>query len=149
MEKIWKEIKGYRGYKYILLCKNGKQDTVRIHRLVAQYFISNPQNKPQVNHIDANKKNNHISNLEWATALENTRHAYKLNLIPTYIRTKLNTAKVSKKVDQFTLEGKFVKRWDSQIEAARSLGKGSGQISGACLGRYKIAHGFIWKFVKN
>ena len=101
MEEIWRDIDGYEGlyqvsnkgrvkslkygkerilrpgwktggYLFVILCKNGNQSKQRIHRLVAQAFIPNPNNKPQVNHLDENKKNNCVDNLEWATAKENT-----------------------------------------------------------------------------
>ncbi len=65
------------GYQIIGLCKNSKGKTTQIHRLVALAFIPNPENKPQVNHIDKNRSNNIVSNLEWNTALENNTHRSK------------------------------------------------------------------------
>ncbi len=64
------------GYLRLDLFKNGERITVSPHRIVAQTFISNPENKPEVNHIDGNKSNNCTSNLEWVTHSENMRHAY-------------------------------------------------------------------------
>ena len=69
-----------KGYKFAHLCKNGKAKKITIHRLVAIEFIENPLNKPQVNHIDGNKANNHIDNLEWCTASENSKHAWDTGL---------------------------------------------------------------------
>jgi hypothetical protein len=69
-----------RGYLVIGLMINDKQRMHKIHRLVSNAFIENPENKPQVNHIDGNKLNNCISNLEWATQKENIQHAYKNGL---------------------------------------------------------------------
>lgn len=66
-----------KGYQVVGLTINGKQVTKRVHRLVANAFIPNPENKPQVNHIDKNKSNNDVSNLEWVTASENMIHALK------------------------------------------------------------------------
>lgn len=60
-----------KGYLRVYLSKNGKRKHHKVHRLVAQAFIPNPDNKPQVNHIDGNKKNNSITNLEWVTDTEN------------------------------------------------------------------------------
>ena len=69
------------GYYVVSLSRNGKEKKCRIHRLVAETFIPNPENKSQVNHIDGNKLNNHISNLEWATPKENVRHAVDNGLL--------------------------------------------------------------------
>ena len=73
--KELKQAKNKRNdYMQLTLHKNGKCYTKRVHRLVAQAFIPNPENKPQVNHIDENKTNNHMSNLEWMTSIENVNH---------------------------------------------------------------------------
>ena len=72
--------KNARGYPIVSLSMLGKQKTPTLHRLVAMAFIPNPHNKPQVNHIDGDKQNNHVSNLEWNTHQENITHAYKNGL---------------------------------------------------------------------
>lgn len=69
------------GYPYTMLYLNGKATWVNVHRVVAKTFIPNPENKPCVNHIDGNKANNKVSNLEWCTRSENTRHAFKTGLM--------------------------------------------------------------------
>lgn len=71
------------GYKRIGLRKNGKTKNWYIHQLVARAFIPNPLSKPEVNHIDCNKANNHISNLEWCTKKENMRHRKLMGLYDT------------------------------------------------------------------
>ena len=68
------------GYLKVCLCENQKRLYRFVHRLVAQTFIPNLENKPTVNHIDGNKKNNNLENLEWATYQENNIHALKTNL---------------------------------------------------------------------
>ncbi len=79
------------GYMEVNLSVNQKSKLIRIHRLVAEAFIANPKDKPQVNHIDGNKTNNHVSNLEWNTQSENQIHAYKTKLqIPNLGPAKLN-----------------------------------------------------------
>ena len=103
---LWKDIKGYEGlykitslgdvysvtrkkfiyqsidrygYKQCLLYNNGKHKTKKVHRLVAEAFIENIDNKPQINHKDGNRTNNRIDNLEWCTNSENQLHSYKCN----------------------------------------------------------------------
>lgn len=66
------------GYLFVDLYKNGKHRREYVHRLVANAFIPNPQNKPYINHIDGNPHNNSIINLEWCTPLENVEHAVKV-----------------------------------------------------------------------
>lgn len=68
------------GYYRTNLAKNGMNRTVKVHRLVAEAFIPNPEGKPEVNHVDGNKQNNHVSNLEWCTHGENQNHAYRIGL---------------------------------------------------------------------
>ena len=79
-ERILKPALNDSGYKIVVLTKNKKSKSLRVHRLVALAFIPNLENKPQVNHKDGNKLNNHIDNLEWCTNSENEIHAYKLGL---------------------------------------------------------------------
>ena len=68
------------GYYLVTLCYKGKQKNKFIHRLLAEHFIDNPENKPVVNHIDGVKTNNNLSNLEWCTVKENSQHAVNLGL---------------------------------------------------------------------
>tara|TARA_Y100001938_G_C7985980_1_gene376903 strand:- start:372 stop:869 length:498 start_codon:yes stop_codon:yes gene_type:complete len=76
-----KQGKNTKGYPIVYLSINHtKQKTIAVHRLVAQHFIDNPDNKPQVNHIDGDKTNNDITNLEWMTNKENNRHAIDTGL---------------------------------------------------------------------
>ena len=74
-DRILCPIKNKGGYMEYTFCQNGIKKTLSIHRLVAYYFIENPENKPYVNHLDGNKTNNNVNNLEWCTAQENNIHA--------------------------------------------------------------------------
>lgn len=79
-EKILKPSITNWGYQRVVLQLNGIRKHVKVHRLVALYFLENPENKPEVNHKDGNKLNNHVDNLEWVTPKENEQHAYLLGL---------------------------------------------------------------------
>ena len=79
-ERILKPFKSTKGYLRIELNCYGKRKIFSVHRLVALAFLDNPLNKPQVNHIDGDKTNNNITNLEWCTNSENQLHSYKNNL---------------------------------------------------------------------
>ena len=119
---------------------------LRIHRLVAQYFIPNPEGKKQVNHIDGNKKNNHYANLQWVTNQENMIHAVS-NGLTNYSKvighTTYKGIQPYRPVVQFTLDSVVVSRYNSVKQAKRDTGI---QISGALSGRYKTAGGFVWKY---
>lgn len=79
-ERMLKPRVSKNGYLYVHLRNGNISKYVKIHRLVAEAFIPNPDNKPQVNHINGNKLDNTVDNLEWVTASENTMHAFKLGL---------------------------------------------------------------------
>lgn len=70
----------HKGYYKVDLYNNGDCSTKRVHRLVAEAFIPNPDNKPDINHIDGNKRNNSADNLEWVTKSENIQHAFRTGL---------------------------------------------------------------------
>lgn len=77
-QKILKASKSKSGYYIVSFCVDGVKSNQTIHRLVARAFIANELNKPQVNHKDGNKLNNHVNNLEWVTVSENGLHAYRV-----------------------------------------------------------------------
>lgn len=134
--KLMKLINDKNGYKKINLYKNGKKTTFQVHRLVAIAFIPNPENKPQVNHIDEDKTNNNVSNLEWVTAKENTNHG---------TRNVRSGESISKAVRNITT-GVVYK---SQTAAAAELGLIQGSISRCCSGRRKTTGDFEWEYVQE
>ena len=138
-EKIRKNNTHKNGYKNVDLWKEGKAKTFKVHRLVAQAFVPNPNNLPEVNHIDENKENNKASNLEWVTAEYNTNYG---------TRGKRAGEKRKKPVLQFALDGNFIKEHTSAKEAAKQFGNKhiAMQIGECCRGTQKTAHGFKWRF---
>ena len=123
------------GYLKITLWKDGKSYTRRVHRLVAEQFIPNPDNLPVVNHIDGNKKNPDVNNLEWCTQQENVQHAFNTGL----------TLKTSDKV-VVRGDGRVYK---SLTEAAKENYITKSAISKAIHGVRKTAGGWTWKEVKD
>jgi hypothetical protein len=124
---------------------NGKQKNVSVHRLIAIHFIPNPNNYKEVNHIDGNKINNHISNLEWVNKSMNMKHAYRLGLCtPVCIKGKENPESV--RVNQFDLNGKLIKTYDCINDAAKELGVWRQNISQACRGIRKTVKNSTWKY---
>ena len=121
------------GYAFVALCKGDgtKPKQIKIHRLVAQAFIPNPLNLPQVNHIDECKTNNDVTNLEWCTVSQNIRHSI-------YQR--------SCKINQLNLDGELVKTWKSSMHIERQLGFDHGYIIKSCKGKRKQAYGFRWEY---
>ena len=126
------------GYLMISLCTGGKQKMFSVHRLVCQAFHENPDNKPQVNHINEDKTDNRACNLEWSTAKENMNHGTH--------NERVAKAR-SKPVGQYTRYGDLVKVWPSTQEAERQAGFNHGNISEVANGNRKTACGFIWKYV--
>ena len=126
-------IKG--GYAQLDLCKNGIKRPYLVHRIVAETFVPNPKNLPQVNHKDGNKLNNCADNLEWCTAKENMIHSVKAGL-----RTDL------KAVDALSKEGRYIATYPSIKEAARALGVNHQNISSCCHGRTRSCGGFVWRY---
>ena len=112
------------GYHHVGLYLNGKQKYQLIHRLVAITFIPNPENKREVNHIDGDKTNNRVSNLEWSTRSENVSHAF---------RTGLNSGKPKQKV--LCVETGQV--FESLNQVAKYLGVNSGSIHQAIRKRWR------------
>ena len=130
------------GYLRIQLWDKGNVQFVSLHRLIAEAFIPNPGNKPFVNHINGNKQDNRVENLEWCTQKENIAHAWENGLS----HRRLNTSGI--RIAQFTKDGKFLREFPSQMEAERQLGFPHSCISQA-IKRRGTAYGYRWEVVRN
>lgn len=145
--KILKQQKNENGYLYVFLTKDKKEKNCRVHRLVAEAFIPNPLKLPQVNHKDENKLNNCVENLEWCDGKYNCnygtcteRRSEKMSEI------LLNRDDLSKRVIQYTLDGKFVAEYLSTMDVRRKLGFDNGNISKCCNGKQKTYKGYTWRY---
>jgi hypothetical protein len=126
---------------YIRVELEGKSYT--LHRLVATSFIPNPENKPQINHIDGNKTNNCVSNLEWCTNSENQLHAYKYGLNKPSEKAGKDKRKVCQ-LDKDTNE--VIRVFDSIADAGRYINTRSSNISSVCKGLRNTCGGFKWGY---
>lgn len=125
------------GYLQVTLSNNKSLVYCTVHRLVAEAFIPNPDKKKQVNHIDGNKSNNSVSNLEWCTCRENIIHCIY----------ELGKHKIP--VNQFTKDGILVKKWDSIIEASRETGIKAQNIWRNAQNIRPSAGGFVFQYVEG
>lgn len=138
-ERILKQIYDRDKYLRVCLCKNNTKRNYFVHRLVAQAFIPNSNNLPQVNHKNENKSDNSIENLEWCTQIYNVNYG-----------TAMQRASMSKckKVNQYDLEGNFIKQWNSLKEISDTIKLNFKTISKCCLGERKTAFGYKWEYSK-
>lgn len=140
MKKKLRYTYSYNGYQNVKLYSDAKGKVFKVHRLVAQAFIENKENKPQVNHINGIKTDNRVKNLEWVTPTENLKHACANGLIDTSIAWH----KQEKPVYQLSLKGEIIKKWVSLSEASRTLGLQISNISHCCAGKIKSTGGYKW-----
>lgn len=161
-DEVWKDIKGYegkykisnlgnvksvkkqiilkpiihkKGYLRVALYKKNKSKRYLIHRLVAEAFIENPNNYMEINHKDENKQNNNVSNLEWCSRSYNVNYGTR-------------NKSTSKNINQYDMQGNFIKKWESIKEVERQLGINNAHICQCCKQneRYKTAGGYIWRY---
>ena len=157
-EKLKRLNKTKTGYLQVKLSKNGKKDTFYVHRIVAETFLPNPENKPEINHKIEGKKGKKINivifnedgtinkektTIEWVTRKENNNYATRNERAGKAISKANTNGKLSKKVLQYTLDDEFVREWPSAAECGRN-GFCQGHVSRCCQGKRKSHKGFKW-----
>lgn len=134
--RLMKTVKNKYGYLVVKLFKDRKPKMFRVNRLVAETFIPNPDNLHQVNHIDENKENNRVDNLEWCTPKYNCNYG---------TRNERRVKTQSKPVLQLTLTGDLIKEWSSVAECGRN-GFNQSLVCQCCNGKRKTHKGFRWEY---
>lgn len=158
------------GYKDVHLCKDGKMHTKKVHRLVAEAFIPNPEGKPCIDHINGVRDDNRVENLRWCTQKENSNNpvtrkslseAQKGEKNPMYgkhhseeVKEKMSEKRKGRKphwllkpVEQWSKDGTtLIARYESVREAARQTCINIANISACCLGKRKSAGGYKWRY---
>ena len=124
-QKFLKPEIDHKGYLQVCLFKNGNRKMCTVHRLVAEAYIPNPNNLPQIDHIDNDKTHNYINNLQWITNRDNNRKSH------------------NKPILQYDLNGNFIREWECTADVGREVHSAICQ----CLkGRIKAAYGYKWVY---
>lgn len=175
--EIWKDIEGFEGLyqvsnygnvknrkghimrpatdkdkrQHLVLSKNGKQWTKKVHRLVALAFIPNPCNYKEVNHKDENPSNNNVKNLEWCNRTYNQHYGTAIQRMAESMKGKFVGAKsvLSKCIFQYSVDGNFMREWESIHAIKRELNINVANISSCCSGKRQSAGGYVWKYKKE
>lgn len=164
MQEVWKDVKGYEGlykisnfgkvksiannkylkvnttgeYAYVGLYKNKRKINKKIHRLVAENFIDNPNGYLYVNHKDENKWNNSVNNLEWCTQKYNCNYKNR--------NKKMSESKCKFKIIQLDLNGKILKIWKNKLELKNNTNYDTHFIGRCCRNECKTAYGYKWEY---
>ena len=137
---IKQHIAGKSGYLYVRLSIGDKAKGYSVHRLVAKAFIPNPDNLPEVNHIDEDHLNNQADNLEWVTHFQNEHHGTKIE--------RAAKTRYRRPVEALNEKGEVVATYDRIVDAAKALGINIGTIWQVCnkIRNCKTAGGYRWKY---
>ena len=145
-EKILVPFLDRGGYQYVALSLNGKAKSIKVHRLVAEAFIPNPENKPQVNHKNEVKTDNSVENLEWCDAFYNNHYGTRTaRAVQNHKYPKLGNHPKAKAVFCEELN----KTFDCAKRAGEELGIWGSSICNVCKGKLKTAGGFHWRYAND
>ena len=148
-EKILNFSKNKDGYLQVFLYKEGKRKNCYVHCLVANAFIPNPNNLPTVNHINENKENNVVENLEWMNMKQQVNHGTcqqrRAEKIDWKSVGRKNAEKLSKQVYQYSKDGTLVAIYPSVAECGRN-GFNQGNVAACCRGELKHYKNYIWSY---
>lgn len=160
--RLLKPSETHQGYLRVSPSVDGFVKKCAVHRLVALAFIPNPESKPTVNHINENKKDNRVENLEWATVAEQNVHGTRIeravahtdwknrNIDYSAVAAKHDYHQINRKqmrpVLQYDSHGIFIARHDGVVEAARTAGVSAGHICCCLKGRRETYGGYQWKY---
>lgn len=165
--EIWSILSGRKlkpylspqGYEIVSLWKDSKPTKMTVHRIVATVFLDNPDGKPEVNHIDGNKTNNKVENLEWVTKSENMKHAFNNGLCNmssalAAVRNMSKEKRHEKAVKAGKKTAKKIIRDDGVVyksihEAAEKNGCGAGSICGVLSGRRNTVKGHVFSYLEG
>ena len=138
------------GYYKVALSKNSKSKRYFVHRLVAEAFLSKTDENLEVNHIDGNKHNNCVDNLEWVSHKQNMEHCFSMGLRKITAKNMLGKTgdkhPSSKAVLKYDKNNVFIREYGSIAEAARENNIDSSGISRCCKGKWATSGGYIWKY---
>lgn len=135
--KLLKPTIDSKGYSNVKLYMNNIQSkTHKVHRLVASAFLSNPDNKPQINHKDENRTNDRVDNLEWCTNKYNCNYGN-------------HSKHLSKPILQFDKNGNYIRKWNGASEAGKALNICIQSIQKCCKLKRFSAGGYVWKYEKG
>lgn len=140
--KLLKEIINNDGYLRFSLFKDGKQKRYLVHRLVAKSFVDNPNQYPEINHINENVKDNCVENLEWCTHKQNINYGSRNKKVSLALKNNQNSAKRVQNIDT-------LKIYDSLTKAEKETGIDLSQICLCCKNKAKTAGGYRWRYVEK